>query len=423
VSQDGGAEVRSLPREALGPVQRALISVHAAVGLRATLHAVAKGVTVSTPYQEVAVTIAEEPNATELRTIEVIGSAEARAALLDTTCRRDALLEHLALGEAWGSLRFRSGSERTEGIITHTLAYEVPDIPDAWLPEYELNAPLYEPDGELVGMLSMDTPLGGRIPPAWVNEVLELFAEQAVIAILNARRHERALQAMQRLERERAELRAEFGEQCARETDLRRETRRDALTGLANRVLLQERLEELLAAQIPVAIVFCDLDRFKQINDAHGHAVGDEVLRTTGRRLADGLAHLEVVARIGGDEFVLVAARARQADAPSLLQTIDRTFTGAPMVAGGLHLPVTASMGLVYEPARPENRHDPGRRVEELLRVADRQMYAHKRSRAGVNRLLTLARPEAAAKTPAEPAAQVQVQAPAQDAGAGAGQP
>jgi diguanylate cyclase (GGDEF)-like protein len=332
---------------------------------------------------------------------------------------------------AWGSLRFRSGSERTEGIITHTRAYETPDVPDAWLPQYELNAPLYEPDGELVGMLSMDTPQGGRIPPAWVNEVLELFAEQAVIAILNARRHELALRTMRTLERERAELHAEFSEQCARETHLRRETRRDQLTGLANRVLLRERLEELLAAQTPVAVVFCDLDRFKQINDTYGHAVGDEVLRATGRRLAQSLADLEVVARISGDEFVVVAAGVEQADAPMLLRRIDQAFTGAPVSTGGLRLRVTSSMGLVCEPARPENRRGPARRVEELLRGADREMYAHKRSRVGVDRLLTLARTETTAAagvssaTAAEPQvqahAQMQTQTQTQDA-AGAGQ-
>ena len=132
-------------------------------------------------------------------------------------------------------------------------------------------------------MLSMDRPRGGRIPPAWVNEILELFAEQAVIAILNARRHEKALRELETLEREKAELHAAFAEQCVRETHLHRETRRDPLTGLANRVLLQERLQELLAAQIPVAVVFCDLDHFKQINDTHGHAVGDEVLRKVGQ--------------------------------------------------------------------------------------------------------------------------------------------
>jgi len=392
VSQDAGAEVR-IPRSVLNTVQRALVAVHTAVGLHGTLQAVVEGVTTSTPYQDVAVIVAEEPHALELRTVAVIAPPEVRAKLLGATCPRAALLAHLAGGEAWGSLRFRSGFETTDGVVTHQPEYEPLDAPDAWLPQYELDAPLYESDGELVGVLSMDRPRDGRIPPPWVNEILELFAEQAVIAILNARRHEQALRAMRSLERERAQLHAVVAEQCALERHLHREARRDPLTGLANRVRLRERLEELVTAQTPVAVVFCDLDRFKQINDTHGHTVGDSVLQKAGRRLAHSLADAEVVARIGGDEFVVVAAGVGQADAPALLGRIDEAFSGTPVYVGRLCLRVTSSLGLVCEPARPAGLLDPARRVEALLRAADREMYAHKRSRAGVKRLLTLSEP------------------------------
>ena len=393
MSQEAGAEVR-IPRSALNSVQNALIAVHAAVGLYDTLHAIAEGVNTSTPYQEVAVTVAEEPHAADLRCIAVTGSPQMREALLDTTCRRDAMLEHLAGGEAWGALRFRGGFERTDGVVTYRPEYEPLDVPDAWHPQYELDAPLYAPeDGELIGMLSMDKPRGGRIPPTWVNDVLELFAEQATIAILNARRHEQAVRAMQTLEREKAELHAAVVEQSVRETDLHRETRRDPLTGLANRVLLQERLEELLAAGSPVAVVFCDLDRFKQVNDTYGHAVGDEVLRETGWRLAQRLADADVVARIGGDEFVVVAAGVERADAQKLLQRIDQAFTDTPVLTAGLSLRVTSSLGLVCEPGRSKGALASAQRVEELLDRADREMYAHKRSRVGVNRLLRRAEP------------------------------
>ena len=386
----GTAGEPRIPAEALGPVRHALAAVHAALGLQPTLEAIALGVTTSTPYQDVAVTIAKEPNAPDLHTIAAIGQPEMRAKLLDTTCRRTALLDHLAGGEAWGALRFRPGSEHTDGITTYSPRYTPLDVPDAWQPQFELIAPLYGPDGELIGMLSMDRPRGGRIPPAWVNEILELFADQAAIAILNARRHEQALREMQLLERERAELHAAFAAQTARETDLHRETRRDPLTGLANRVLLQERLAELLAARIAVTVVFCDLDRFKQINDTHGHAVGDEVLRQAGRRLAQQLPDAEVVARIGGDEFVVVWAGLERTAAPTLLQRIDDAFAGTRAFAGQLRLRISSSLGLVYEPAGPERRATPDRRVTELLDSADREMYAHKRSRAGMKHLMTL---------------------------------
>lgn len=381
-----------MPLSALGPVRHALMTVHTAVGLQATLQAIAVGVTTSTPYQEIAVTVAKEPHAAELHTIAVVSSPEGQAALLGTTCPRPALEQHLASGESWGALRFRAGAPRIEGVTTYSPDYTPLDVPDAWLPHYELNAPLYAPDGELVGMLSVDQPRGGRIPAPWVNEILEVFAEQAALAILNARRHEQALQDMETLEREKAALHAAYAEQCARETHLHTETRRDPLTGLANRLQLQETLEELLVAQQPLAVVFCDLDHFKQVNDTYGHAVGDEVLRMTARRLARNLADVACVARIGGDEFVIVAAGIEDPDAAKLLQRIDEAFAADPVEAFGLRLNVSSSLGLVCEPARPRDAHRPPTdRAEELLARADREMYAHKRSRAGVDHLLTLA--------------------------------
>ena len=388
---DPDAEVR-IPRSALSSVQHALIAVHAAVGLRATLQAIAEGVTSSTPFAEVTVTTAREPDAADLYVEAVVGPPEAQAMLLDTTCPRAALIEHLTGGEAWGLLRFWTHFGQTEGVLMYVPDYEPLDVPDAWRPEYELMAPLYGPDGELIGTMSLDRPRDGRIPPPWANEILELFAEQAVIAILNARRHEQALHTMRTLEREKAELHAAYAEQCARETGLRDEARRDPLTGLANRVLLQERLEALLAEKVPLALVFCDLDHFKRINDEHGHAVGDEVLRATGARLSHRLGAADVVARIGGDEFVVVAAGMCQEDAPALVARIDEAFTGSPVQVGGLSLRLSCSLGLVCEPGSAESGlGSAAQRAEELLSSADREMYAHKRSRAGVDRLLQLA--------------------------------
>jgi diguanylate cyclase (GGDEF)-like protein len=389
--KDPDVEVR-IPLSALSAVQRALITVHAAVGLRATLQAIADGVTGSTPFSEVTVTTARDPKAADLHVEAVVGPPDAVAMLLDTTCPRAALIEHLAGGEPRGGLRFWSHFGQTEGVIMYVPDYEPLDVPDAWRPEYELMAPLYGPDGELIGTMSLDRPRNGRIPPQWANEILELFAEQAVIAILNARRHEEALRAMRTLEQEKAELHAAFAEQHVRATHLRDEARRDALTGLANRVQLGERLEELLTARIPLAVVFCDLDHFKRINDTHGHAVGDEVLRVTGTRLAERLRDADVVARIGGDEFVVVAAGLHEHDAPVLLERIDAAFAADPVRIGNLSLHLSCSLGLVCESGASDV--PPGsaaQRAEELLSSADREMYAHKRSRAGVHRLLQLA--------------------------------
>ena len=107
----GASSERQIPRSALLAVNDALTTIHSAVGLRPTLEAIADGVTVSTPYQDVA----------ELRVIAVIGPPDAVALLLNTTCQRTALLEHLADGEAWGSLRFLPTFESADGIITCSL--------------------------------------------------------------------------------------------------------------------------------------------------------------------------------------------------------------------------------------------------------------------------------------------------------------
>jgi diguanylate cyclase (GGDEF)-like protein len=149
-------------------------------------------------------------------------------------------------------------------------------------------------------------------------------------------------------------------------------------------------------------VVFCDLDHFKQINDTHGHAVGDEVLRVMGARLARRLAAEDVVARIGGDEFVVVAAGVRPQDAPGLLRRIEEAFTRDPVRTGDLSLRLSCSLGLVCEPggagARPGSAAE---RAEELLSNADREMYAHKRSRAGMDRLQQLAENQPRSPRPA----------------------
>jgi diguanylate cyclase (GGDEF)-like protein len=332
VGHDARADVR-IPPSALGLVQQALVRVHTAVGLRATLQAIAEGVTTSTPFQAVSITIAEAPFAEDMRVVTVVGSPEATEALLGTASRRAALLEHLAAGEAWGELRFRSGYETTEGTVRFVPEYEPLDVPDAWRPDYELVAPLFAANGELVGMLSLDEPRGGRIPPTWSNGIVELFAEQAVIAIVNAWRHEEAVRAMEALEREKAALSAEFAERRARVTHLRDEARRDPLTGLANRIRLHERLEELLAAQIPIAVVFCDLDHFKQINDTHGHAVGDEVLRSFAAAARAELRGGDVLARWGGEEFLLMLPDTGEDAARAVVERI-RARVGALRVEG-----------------------------------------------------------------------------------------
>jgi len=153
--------------------------------------------------------------------------------------------------------------------------------------------------------------------------------------------------------------------------------RRDDLTGLPNRVGLGESLDEALAEASTTAVLFCDLDRFKVINDSLGHQVGDELLKVVARRLRASLRQHDVVGRFGGDEFVAICADLNE---PTEVEVVaDRILKSVarPMKIDGAEIEVAASVGIaVSTPEEPRTCH-------ELLRDADLAMYAAKRQRSG----------------------------------------
>jgi len=136
------------------------------------------------------------------------------------------------------------------------------------------------------------------------------------------------------------------------ERELQRLARVDTLTGLANRRQFDELLEQALAryrrSRRPLALIYLDIDRFKSINDTHGHGVGDAVLREFARRLEAGLRETDVAARLSGDEFVVMLDGLAVRDeaiavAHKLLQAIR-----VPMALPGRTLDVSSSMGLAW---------------------------------------------------------------------------
>lgn len=152
--------------------------------------------------------------------------------------------------------------------------------------------------------------------------------------------------------------------------------RREPLTGLLNRHAFQEigHGEVLRASRYhhPLAVVFVDLDRFKQLNDSHGHEAGDRALRAVGRALSGALRSTDFVARLGGDEFGIILPEIDQIGAAA---TGDKL---AAQVAAALSefAPVSASIGMAwFERA--------GTDFEGLLKEADSVMYRIKRARAG----------------------------------------
>lgn len=149
----------------------------------------------------------------------------------------------------------------------------------------------------------------------------------------------------------------------------------DALTSLPNRVLFDDRLEQTLVAARRHAqrfsIMYFDLDDFKEVNDDHGHAVGDEVLRVVGHRLLGVARESDTVARHGGDEFVLLQRFVRsQEDAMRMARRINEALR-QPIIVGDTVLTASASIGVSIYP-------DHGRTARELLAHADAALYQAK---------------------------------------------
>ena len=164
-------------------------------------------------------------------------------------------------------------------------------------------------------------------------------------------------------------------------TRLAEEVLRDPLTGLPNRSLLTDVLGRALQRSDRsgrrVAVLFADLDDFKSVNDAFGHAVGDQILMAVARRLRGALRAGDTAARLGGDEFVAVLGEIAQArEAIEVEERIERTLR-APFRLGSLEIFATASVGMVLS-GGPE-RVSP----EELVRAADAAMYENKRTTKG----------------------------------------
>jgi diguanylate cyclase (GGDEF)-like protein/PAS domain S-box-containing protein len=151
----------------------------------------------------------------------------------------------------------------------------------------------------------------------------------------------------------------------------------DALTGLPNRRLLEDRLTQALALsqrnRRQTAVMFVDLDRFKAINDSLGHAVGDVVLKEVARRLVGQLREVDTVCRVGGDEFVVVLPETRRSsDVAGIAAKIIETLS-LPVQAAERELTVTPSIGIAVFP-------EDGRDTDMLIRNADAAMYHAKES-------------------------------------------
>lgn len=179
---------------------------------------------------------------------------------------------------------------------------------------------------------------------------------------------------------------ADIGLRKTKEAHMRHQATHDALTGLPNRMLLTDRLRQAVRIaqreKTQLAVLFVDLDKFKPVNDSYGHAVGDALLVAVGERMASCLRESDTLARVGGDEFVVLLPRCASVEdartvAENILAQLNRPFAVEQHV-----LQISGSIGCAMFPEH-------GVDGDTLLRGADRAMYEAKnrgRSRVRVAR-------------------------------------
>lgn len=155
----------------------------------------------------------------------------------------------------------------------------------------------------------------------------------------------------------------------------------DELTGLANRRLFVDQLQHAISmanrTRLPVSLFYLDLDRFKFVNDSMGHAVGDEVLKETAKRISSTLRDSDIAARLGGDEFALLLPETDAVGAAPVAEKILKKLQ-EPYIFNELEFTLGGSIGIAVYPQNANN-------CEALVHLADTAMYHAKQGKLGVS--------------------------------------
>ncbi len=314
--------------------------VNCAQDLATVLEAILRGVTELLPARTCSVMLREGD---ELRVVAAVGNDEAADARMPLG------------GGISGHVAARQEPLLVNGRVT---AADFPGLqPRATAVDSAISVPLVQA-GELVGVLNLATDAGHEFSEYDLRAV-SLFAENAAAAVAKAQLYESS--------------RRQAGELAHRASH-------DALTDLPNRLMLAEQstraLQRAAGHDSSIALLFIDLDGFKNVNDAFGHLAGDELLIAVSQRVTGCLRAGDLAARVGGDEFAVLLTDV--ADERTPLTVADRIVERLrrPYVVAGQSVQITASVGLAFAPRD-------GGDFDALLRSADRALYAAKRSGKG----------------------------------------
>ncbi|HZV65085.1 MAG TPA: EAL domain-containing protein [Telluria sp.] len=167
---------------------------------------------------------------------------------------------------------------------------------------------------------------------------------------------------------------------------LQHQAHHDGLTGLPNRTLFYDILDKMLAQAVPngwmLAVLFIDLDHFKNVNDTLGHSVGDELLIQFSNRLLDCVRVRDTVGRLGGDEFAVVVLMQNGQNIAVVVANKIREVLSVPFTLGGHEINVTASIGITMYPNDASS-------LEDLIKYADTAMYRAKHAGRDTFRFFT----------------------------------
>jgi diguanylate cyclase (GGDEF)-like protein/PAS domain S-box-containing protein len=205
-----------------------------------------------------------------------------------------------------------------------------------------------------------------------IEDVTERHRAQMALAQAHETLEQRVVERTTELAEANRQLQDEVFERARAEQRIWHVAHHDALTGLPNRALLHDRLEQALTQAVRnehrVAVMFIDLDRFKSINDSLGHDVGDDLLKSVAARLSGVVRAVDTVSRLGGDEFVIVLPDVSESGDAARVADKMLAVLASPVVIHGHELRATPSIGISLFP-------DDGTDAYTLMKNADTAMY------------------------------------------------